>query len=104
MNIRKGDQVIVLSGKDKGKKEKVLSVLDAKKLIRVENVMIVKKHTKPNRKFQGGIIEMPSLISSSKVMLVCPLCEKPTRISMTIDTNKNKVRTCKKCEQVIDKG
>jgi large subunit ribosomal protein L24 len=103
VKIKKGDQVIVLSGKDKGKQGKVLAVnVSAEKLI-VENVMMVKRHTKPTQKFRGGIVEKPSMISSAKVMIICPICTKPTRIGAKQEANKKKVRVCKKCGEVLDK-
>jgi len=103
MQLKKGDTVVVLSGKDKGKKEKILRVDTRSGKIRVENVMVVKRHTKPSQKFQGGIIEKPSLISVGKVMLICPLCSKPTRISKQQTEDNKQVRICKKCGEAIDK-
>lgn len=90
MGIKKGDMVIVLSGKNKGKKGKVINVFPDKGKVVVEGVGIVKKHQKPTRNFQGGIIEKPLPIFSSKVMLVCPRCSKLTRS-----------RTCKKCGEKV---
>lgn len=90
MGIKKGDTVIVLSGKNKGKKGKVINVFPDKGKVIVEGVGVVKKHQKPTRNFQGGIIEKPVPIYSSKVMLVCPRCGKLTRS-----------RTCKKCGEKV---
>jgi len=98
MGIKKGDTVIVLSGKNKGKKGKVIKVLPDKGKVVVEGVGIVKKHQKPTRNFQGGIIEKPLPIFSSKVMLVCPRCSKPTRIR-----RKDGSRVCCKCDEIMDK-
>ena len=92
MHVKKGDTVLVLSGKDKGKEGKV-----------VEGVNKVKRHTKPSQANpQGGIITKEAAIASSKVMLVCPACKKATRIKKTA-VSGSFVRTCKKCGEVIDK-
>jgi len=104
MKIKKGDKVKVISGKDTGKIEKVLFVDKESNKLRVENVMLVKKHAKRTQKFQGGIIEKPSLINSSKVMLVCSICSSPTRVGKRKEANNNSVRYCKKCSETIDKG
>lgn len=94
--LKKNDTVLVLSGKDKGKKGKVLRVFpDGCKVI-VEGVALVKKHQKPSQKFKGGIIDRPMAIAGDKVMLVCPRCNKPTRI--------NGSRICKKCQELVDKN
>lgn len=103
LRIKKGDNVIVLSGKDRDKKGRVISVLTKKERIIVEGVNVIKKHQKPTRKYpQGGIIEKESSIPICKVMLICPKCDKPTRISANILEDGRKVRVCKKCKEVID--
>jgi large subunit ribosomal protein L24 len=97
MNIRRDDTVIVLSGKDKGKKGKVL-VADPKggKVI-VEGVSIAKRHTKPRKQGEeGGIISKETPIYACKVMVVCPKCGKGTRVAHKIEGGK-KSRICKKC-------
>lgn len=99
MNIKKGDTVIVLSGKDRGKKGKILRVISKTGKIIVEGVNVVKKHQKPTQKFQGGIIEKPSAIPFGKVQVVCPRCSKKARIG-----RKDGVRVCKKCGEGIDKA
>jgi len=102
MKIKKGDTVIVLSGKNKGKKGKVLNVFpEAGKLV-VEGVNIVKRHTRPTRNFQGGIIEKPAKIFVAKVMLVCPRCSEPTKVSRKLVQDK-RVRVCKECNEIVDK-
>lgn len=98
MRLKKGDTVIVLSGRDKGKKGKILSVIPEKEKVTVERVNVVKKHQKPSRNFQGGIIEKVVPIYAAKVMLVCPRCSQPTRVS-----RKERVRVCRECEELIDK-
>lgn len=100
--IRKGDFVIVTSGKDKGKKGRVLSVFPSSKKIVVEKVNILKKHVRPTKKNpQGGIITQESGINISNVSLLCPACAQPTRIGYKVRGEKVKVRFCKKCESDI---
>jgi len=96
--IKKNDQVVVLSGKDKGKKGKVLRVNPDKMTLMVEGVNMAKKHQRPTQKFQGGIIDKPVAMPVSKVSLVCPRCGKPTRVS-----KQDGRRYCKKCKELIDK-
>jgi large subunit ribosomal protein L24 len=98
--IKKGDTVMVLSGKDGGKKGKVIEVLDGSVI--VEKINIAKKHKRPTQKFQGGIIEMPKPVSLSKVMLVCPKCNEPNRLKFSTVEDR-KVRVCKGCNEVVDK-
>lgn len=103
MTIHKGDRVHVISGKDKGKEGKVLRSAPEKERVVVENVHMIKKHTRPSQKNpQGGIIEMEGTIHVSNVMLVCPSCSQPTRISRRRD-NGVRVRVCKSCGKDIDK-
>lgn len=103
LRIKKGDTVLVLSGKDKDKKGRVLKVLPKDEKVIVEGINIVKKHQKPSRKYpQGGIIERENPVHMSKVMLMCPKCDKPTRIGARILEDGRKVRICKKCKEVID--
>ena len=102
LRIKKGDTVLVLSGKNKDKKAKVLSVSTDTGKIVVEGVNVVKKHQKPTRSFQGGIIEKPLPLFASKVMLVCPRCSRPTRIGVKMSGDK-RVRVCKKCSEIVDK-
>lgn len=104
LHVKKGDTVIVLSGKDKGKKGKVISALPKKGKVVVEGVNKAKRHTKPSQKLpQGGIIVKELPMHSAKVMLVCPACNKPTRIKKSALANGSMARTCKHCNEVIDK-
>lgn len=103
LRIKKEDTVLVISGKEKGKKGRVLSVLPSKEGVIVEKINLIKRHMKPNRKYtQGGIIEKEAPIHISNVMLVCPKCNKPTRIGNRLLESGKKVRVCKKCQEVID--
>lgn len=97
------DVVYVLTGKDKGKRGKVLEVDPKRRKVTVENVNIIKKHTRPRRADQpGGIIEKEAPIDSSNVMLICPRCSRPTKIARAILDNGQKARVCKKCDEIID--
>ena len=102
MRIKKGDTVLVLSGKDKGKRAKVLEANPNKGTVLVEGVNVVKKHTKPRppKVPQGGILEKAQPVNTSKVMLVCPHCQTPTRIGYRFK-NEVKERVCRKCEEAI---
>jgi len=103
LRIKKGDTVLILSGKDKDKKGRILVVMPKKEKVIVEGVNIIKKHQKPSRKYpQGGIIEKEHPIHISKVLLICPKCDKPTRIGARFLEDGRKVRICKKCGEVID--
>ncbi len=103
LRIKKGDTAFVIAGKNKGKSGRVLAVLPTKERVIVEGLNIVKKHMKPSKQYtQGGIIEKEAPIHISNVMLMCPKCNKPTRIGNTVFDDGRKLRTCKKCKEVID--
>lgn len=103
LGIKKNDTVLVKTGDEKGKKGRVVSVQVAKNRVLVEGINIIKKHMKPNKKYtQGGIIEKEGPIQKSNVMLVCPKCDKTTRIGQNILENGKKIRLCKKCGEVIE--
>lgn len=98
MNIRKDDKVIVISGKDKGKTGKVIVVDPKGGKVIVEGVNVAKRHQKARRQGEeSGIIKKETPIYVSKVMRVCPKCDKPTRTAHGFDKDGNKVRICKKC-------
>ena len=97
MNIKRDDKVIVLSGKDKGKEGKVLSVDPKAGKVIVEGVSVASKHSKPRKQGEkGGIIKLETPIYACKVMVVCPKCGKATRVAHKLENGKN-VRVCKKC-------
>lgn len=103
LGIKKNDTILVITGKEKGKKGRVLSVSPLKDQLLIEKVNIIKRHMKPSRKYaQGGIIEKEAPLHISNVMLVCPKCSKPTRIGNSLLQDGRKVRMCKKCREVID--
>ncbi len=98
MNIRKGDTVVVLSGKDKGKQGKILVSMPTEGKVIVEKVNMVSRHTKPRQQGeQGGIISKEAPIYACKVQCVCPKCHKPTRVAHSFKDDGSKVRVCKKC-------
>ncbi|MBC8537103.1 50S ribosomal protein L24 [Feifania hominis] len=98
LHVKKGDTAYVISGKDKGKKGKVIEVSPSESKVILEGINIVTKHVKPRRQGEaGGIIKAEGAMYASKVMLYCPKCNKPTRISMKILDGGNKVRVCKHC-------
>lgn len=103
VKIKKDDKVKIIAGKDKGKVGKVLKVIDKKNRLLVENINIVKRHTKPSaQNRQGGILESEAPIHWSNVMLMCNKCIEPVRVkSKTLDDGK-KVRICRKCDEIID--
>lgn len=103
MRIKKGDNVLVIAGKDYGKKGKVLRVIPKEGRLVVEGVNRVKKHQKPSRALpQGGINRIESPFNISNVMLICDKCNKPTRVGAKVLDNQEKVRFCKKCGEVLD--
>ena len=119
MKIRKGDIVHLLAGKDRGKQGRVIDARPAERRVVVENLNIVKRHTRPrpirdaNRMggttiAPGGVIDRPAPLAIANVMLVCPTCNQPTRVGYTFKEIKGehvKMRVCKRanCGEVIDK-
>ena len=103
--VRKNDNVLVTTGKDRGKKGRVLKVLPAKNRVVVEGVNIIKRHTKPNpqRQIKGGVVEREAPVHASNVQVVCPECGKATRVGRKVLGDGRKVRICRKCEGVVDK-
>lgn len=104
LSVKKGDIVVVLAGKNKGDKGKVLRVEPKKERLIVEGVNLVKRHTRATPKVpQGGIITKEAPIHASNVMVVCSKCGKPTRVGKKVLADGKKVRICKRCQEVIDK-
>lgn len=103
IHLRKGDEVLVLSGKEKGRRGKIQRVLAAKGTVIVEGLNLAKKHTKPTRDNpQGGVIDKAMPLSVSKVMLVCPGCNQPARINRERTADGFPARICNKCGKSID--
>jgi large subunit ribosomal protein L24 len=103
--IRKNDNVLVVTGRDRGKRGRVLRVIPAKDRVIVEGVNFIKRHTKPNpqRNVKGGIVERESPLDASNVQLVCPECGAQTRIGRKLLDDGRRVRFCVKCKGVVDK-
>jgi large subunit ribosomal protein L24 len=102
LNVRKGDKVVVITGKDAGKQGKIIEVDPKRNRVIVEGVNVVKRHSRPTRKLpQGGIQEKEAPISRSNVMLICGRCHKPTRVGKRILDDGSKVRICKKCGEAL---
>jgi large subunit ribosomal protein L24 len=103
--IRKNDNVVVTTGKDRGKRGRVVRLVPEKNRLVVEGVNIMKRHTRPNpqKNVKGGVVEREAPLHASNVQVVCPECGKPTRIGKKILDDGRKVRICRKCDGVLDK-
>lgn len=101
MKIKKGDQVLVISGKDKGRKNKIIKVFPEERKAIVEGINLRKKHIKPKKSGEKGqIVETPAPLNISNLKLICSKCGKPTRVGYKME-GKRKYRICKKCGQEI---
>jgi len=101
MRIKQGDTILITTGDDKGRTAKVLKVSPTERRIQAEGINIQKKHHRPRKEGEKGqVIEKPGFFSASNVKLVCPKCNKPTRIGYK-RTGGKKIRICKKCQQLI---
>jgi len=104
VHVRKGDTVLVIAGKDRGKRGKILRVLPEQQRVVVEGVNMIKKHVRPTREMmQGGIIDQEAPIHASNVALICTKCGQPTRYGKRVLEDGRKVRWCKKCGEDIDR-
>ena len=103
--IRKNDTVSVNTGKDSGKRGRVLKVIPGKNRLIVEGVNMIKRHTRPNpqKNIKGGIVQREASIHASNVQLICPECGAKSRIWRKLLNDGRKVRVCRKCEGVVDK-
>jgi large subunit ribosomal protein L24 len=103
--VRKNDSVIVLTGRDAGKRGRVLRVLPDKGRVIVEGVNFIKRHTRPNpqRNIKGGIVEREASLDASNVQLVCPECGARTRVGRRLLDDGRRVRYCVKCQGVVDR-
>ena len=103
--VRKNDNVVVITGRDRGKRGRVLRVIPGKGRIVVEGVNMIKRHTKanPQKNVKGGIVEREAAINASNVQLVCPECGVKTRIGRKRLDDGRHVRFCVKCKGVVDK-
>jgi large subunit ribosomal protein L24 len=103
MKIRRNDTVVIIAGKDRGKKGKVRHAWPEKERVIVEGANMIKRHSRAGRAArQAGIIELEAPIHVSNVMLVCEKCGKPTRVSFRFLADGKKVRICSSCKEVID--
>jgi len=101
MKIRKDDIVLIISGKDKGRKGKVIEALPKEARVIIENINLRKKHIKPRKSGEKGqIVELPGPLNVSNVKIVCPRCSKAARVGYKLE-GKKKFRICKKCNQEI---
>ena len=99
VHVKKGDEVVVINGKYRGKRGKVMQVSPSEGKVIVEGVNIVTKHVKPRKMGEpGGLIQAESALYEDKVQLVCPKCGRPTRVGHKTDSKGKKVRTCKKSD------
>ncbi len=101
--IRSGDEVVVITGRDKGARGNVTRVLPEKGKVIVAKVNMVKRHTKPTQNSSGGIIEREAPLEISNVQYVCPKCDAGVRLGAKTLEDGRKVRTCRKCGEVLDK-
>ena len=103
--IRRNDTVLVIAGKDRGRRGRVLKVAPDRNRLVVEGVNMIKRHTKPNpgRNIKGGIVEREASLNATNVQLVCPECGAQTRIGHKLLGDWRKVRICRKCKGVVDK-
>ncbi len=102
MNFKVGDEVVVITGSDKGKKGKIIKTLKDENKVVVEGVHIVKKHEKSTTMSTGGIVEVEAPINASNVMIIDPKTKKRTRIGHTTDKNNKKIRIAKKSNEKLD--
>jgi len=104
-HVKKNDTVVVLAGKDRGRKARVLRVYPSKGRAIVEGVNFIRKHTRPNpqRNIKGGILEREASVDASNLMVVCSECGKPSRVGHKKLEDGKKVRTCRRCNGILDK-
>jgi large subunit ribosomal protein L24 len=103
LHVKKDDLVMIVAGKDKGKSGKILRVLPEKERVLVENLNLIKRHTRPSQaNNEGGIIEKEAPIAISNVQLLCPGCSKPARTGIKVLEDGNKARFCKKCNEIVN--
>jgi len=102
LKVKKGDTVVVIKGKDKGKKGKVLNIFLAKSKALVEGINLVKKHKRQTRQDQkGGIISVEAPIAISNIMFFCKECNKAAKVGFVLNKDNTKSRVCKKCKGVL---
>ena len=104
-HVRQGDLVAVISGRERGKRGKVLRVLRDRGRVMVEKVNMIKRHQRPTQKLrQGGIIEREGALALANVLLVCGRCDRAARTGIKVLGDGRRIRVCKRCGESIDKG
>ncbi len=103
--VRKNDNVVVTTGKDRGKRGRVLKVVPTRNRLVIEGVNFIKRHTRPNpqRNIKGGVVEREGSVHASNVQIICPECGAPTRIGHQLLGDGRKIRICRKCDGAVDK-
>jgi len=102
MSLKKGDWVTVLSGRDRGKKGKIVKIFPKSNRVIAERLNLLKVYLRPTQQNpKGGIVEVEGSLARSKVQLICPRCAKPTRVGHQFLTDGSKQRICKKCHEII---
>ena len=104
-SLRKGDQVFVITGRDKGKSGRVLAVNRSKRTVTVEHANMIKRHTRANpaKNIKGGILEKEGPLQISNVLLICPACNKHTRVGHKVAPDGTKARICRRCGATIER-
>ena len=102
MNLKTGDKVVVITGKDKGKQGKIIKTLKAENKVIVEGINMIKKHVKPNGQNAGSIVDMEAPINASNVMILDPKTNKGTRVGHTTDKKGKKIRIARKSNENLD--
>ena len=103
MQIKKNDTVLVTTGKEKGKRGRVIAVFPRENRVLIEKLNMIKRHTRPTQQLrQGGIVEKEAPIAAANVKLVCNKCDKPTSISRKAQGDGTRVRVCRVCESTLD--
>ncbi len=103
--VRKNDNVMVVGGKDRGKRGRVLRVIPGRNRVLVEGINFIKRHTRPNpqQNVKGGVVEREASLHASNVQIICPECGAATRIGHQLLDDGRKVRVCRKCDGAVDK-
>ena len=101
MKVKKGDNILVIAGKDKGRTGKIMKSFPKELKVLVEGINLKKKHVRPKREGEKGqVVQIPAVLDISNIKLICPKCGKAARIGYSIE-NKEKYRICKKCKSKI---
>lgn len=102
MKFRKGDEILVTAGKDKGRKGKIEKIFPKRGRVLIANVNVYKKHIKKTSREPGTVVEISRPLPVANIALVCPVCQKQTRIAYRVEKDNQKTRICAKCKRQID--